>query len=52
MSLSDFIDEFDFVSQPAEIVQLLAEKLLHTATHLAAEQADEIDLDRLRALLS
>ena len=52
ISLSDFIDELDFVSQPAETVQLLAEKLLHTATHLAAEQVDEIDLDRLRALLS
>jgi mRNA interferase MazF len=52
ISLSDFIDELDVVSQPAETVQVLAEKLLHTATHLAAEQADEIDLDRLRALLS
>jgi mRNA interferase MazF len=52
MSLSDFIDQLDFVSQPAATVQTLAEKSLRAATRLAAAQVDEIDLDRLRALLS
>jgi mRNA interferase MazF len=52
MSLSDIVETVDFVSQPAATVQSLAEKSLQAAMHLTAEQANEIDLDRLRALLS
>lgn len=52
ISLSDIIGTLDFTAQPAATVQAVAEKSLHATMRLAAEQADEIDLDRLRTLLS
>ncbi len=51
-ALVDVLHEVDLKTQPADLVQSLAEKAVATAVSLATENVPDIDLDRLRELLS